>query len=85
MAFTAQNLSVLAYGFTLRHYKSYGFTLWHYKSKDKLEDIQKDNYFSDASDMLQVGDNIHISAGDGATLIWVKISSIEKVQTAKLA
>ena len=50
MAFTASNLSVLAY--------ANNFTLWHYTSKDTAATIEGSNYFNNAADMLRVNDLI---------------------------
>ncbi len=49
MAFRIRDLSVLAY--------ANGFTLWHYKTgTDSLTNVASPDYFSDASDMMTVGD-----------------------------
>ena len=62
MAFTVRNLSVLAY--------ANGFTLWHYKAgkEDGLK-IGGSDFFSTAGDMLNVGDMIMVSGGEGARLL----------------
>jgi hypothetical protein len=53
MAFTTNNLSVLAY--------ANGFTLWHYRTLDAS--IDGPGYFDDAADFLRAGDiilaNVH--------------------------
>ena len=50
MAFTASNLSVLAY--------ANNFTLWHYTSVDDATAIETADYFNNAVDMLRVNDLI---------------------------
>ena len=54
MAFAIRNLSVLAY--------ANGFTLWHYKAgKDRLDQVEKPDFFADAADMLAEGDMMMVS------------------------
>ena len=50
MAFTASNLSVLAY--------ANNFTLWHYTTIDDAITVIAANYFNNAVDMLRVNDLI---------------------------
>lgn len=50
MAFTASELSVLAY--------ANNFTLWHYVSVDDVTTIEAAAYFDKAADMLRVNDLI---------------------------
>ena len=47
-AFLASDLSVLAY--------ANNFTQWHYITEGNQADIEKENYFKYAVDMLRVGD-----------------------------
>lgn len=78
MAFAIRNLSVLAY--------ANGFTLWHYKSgKDTLDAIGSGNYLSEASDMLNAGDLIMVTAANGARILSVTLADIETVVTAPLS
>lgn len=78
MVFAVRNLSVLAY--------ANGFTLWHYKAgKDRLEAVASGNYFSDAADMLAVGDMMMITAADGARIMCVALADVETVVLAPLA
>lgn len=60
MAFAARDLSVLAY--------ANGFTLWHYTSIDDATAITAADYFSDAADMLRVGDLIIINQDTDGSL-----------------
>lgn len=53
MAFATRDLSVLSY--------ANGFTLWHYTSPDDATAITAADYFSNAADMLRVGDLIIIN------------------------
>jgi hypothetical protein len=58
MAFAIRNLSVLAY--------ANGFTLWHYRAgRDPLEQVETQDFFADAADMLAEGDMMLVSASDG--------------------
>lgn len=50
MAYTAKDLSVLAY--------ANGFTLWHYTTTDTAVTVDTAGYFNDAADMVRVGDMI---------------------------
>ena len=62
MAFAIRNLSVLAY--------ANGFTLWHYKAgRDRLDQVEKRDFFADAADMLAEGDMMMVSASDGGRII----------------
>ncbi|MDH5722952.1 MAG: hypothetical protein OEY94_06490 [Alphaproteobacteria bacterium] len=53
MAYTASDLSVLAY--------ANNFTLWHYATIDTTLDIEGAGYFNSASDMLRVNDLIIVN------------------------
>jgi hypothetical protein len=78
MAFSLRNLSVLAY--------ANGFTLWHYKStKDRLDDIDGNNYLGEASDMLTAGDLMITAATDGARILCVTLADVKTVITAPLS
>jgi hypothetical protein len=58
MSLDTTDLSVLAY--------ANGFTLWHYTSEnDKFDDIMREGYFNQASNMLRTGDVIHITIQSG--------------------
>lgn len=48
MAYSASNLSVLAY--------ANNFTLWHYTTVDNTATIEGAGYFNSAADMLRVND-----------------------------
>lgn len=62
MAFTARNLSILAY--------ANGFTLWHYKSDaDPADDIRREGYFAAAQ--LAAGDMMLLSGAWGGRLMCV--------------
>ncbi len=62
MAFSSQNLSVLAY--------ANGFTLWHYKSNpDAATTIDTTGYFNSAANLLRVGDMIMANTATGSTRI----------------
>jgi hypothetical protein len=64
MAFAIRNLSVLAY--------ANGFTLWHYKAGgDPLDQVQAQDFFADAADMLADGDMMMVSAADGGRILSV--------------
>ena len=64
MAFTARNLSVLAY--------ANGFTLWHYKAgQDPLALAGAPEFFASADDLLTAGDILLLSAADGARVLCV--------------
>ncbi len=58
MAFATRDLSVLSY--------ANGFTLWHYTSPDDATAITTADYFSNAADMLRVGDLIINQDTDGS-------------------
>ena len=78
MAFAIRNLSVLAY--------ANGFTLWHYKTgKDRLNQVEKVDFFADAADMLAEGDMMMISAPDGGRIVTVAAGSGGEIATAQLA
>jgi hypothetical protein len=78
MAFAIRNLSVLAY--------ANGFTLWHYKSgKDRLNQVEKADFFADAADMLAEGDMMMISAPDGSRILTVAPGPGGEIATARLA
>ena len=73
--FAIRSLSVLAY--------ANGFTLWHYKAgKQMANAIVADGFFSDASDMLAVGDFVLVSAADGGRVLVVSQSDPGAVTTA---
>ena len=77
MAFAIRNLSVLAY--------ANGFTLWHYKAgKDRLNQVEKADFFADAADMLAEGDLMMISAPDGGRILSVAAGVSGEVATARL-
>ena len=59
MAFTASNLSVLAY--------ANNFTLWHYTTVDNAATIEGAGYFNSAVDMLRVGDLMIINIDTDGT------------------
>jgi len=59
MAFTASNLSVLAY--------ANNFTLWHYTSVDDSSAITTGGYFNSAVDMLRVNDLMIINIDTDGT------------------
>lgn len=56
MSFASNSLSVLAY--------ANGFTMWHYRSQDLSKTINAENYFNAATNMVRVGDQIHVNAAD---------------------
>jgi hypothetical protein len=77
MAFAIRNLSVLAY--------ANGFTLWHYKAgRDRLNQVEKLNFFADAADMLAEGDLMMVSAADGGRILAVAAGVAGEVATAPL-
>ena len=77
MAFAIRNLSVLAY--------ANGFTLWHYKAgKDRLNQVEKVDFFADAIDMLAEGDLMMISAPDGGRILTIAAGIAGEVTTAPL-
>ena len=59
MAFTASNLSVLAY--------ANNFTLWHYTTVDAALTIEAAGYFDKAVDMLRVNDLMIINSDTDGT------------------
>lgn len=59
MAFSASNLSVLAY--------ANNFTLWHYTTVDTSATIGGAGYFNGAVDMLRVGDLLIINIDTDGT------------------
>ena len=62
MAFSARNLSVLAY--------ANGFTLWHYKAGTEDNGaVSSPGFFAGADDMLSVGDMIMVSGAEGGRLM----------------
>jgi hypothetical protein len=64
MAFAIRNLSVLAY--------ANGFTLWHYKAgRDRLDQVEKPDFFGDAAEMLAEGDMMMVSASDGGRILMI--------------
>ena len=78
MAFTIRDLSVLSY--------ANGFTLWHYKTGiDSLADVACDEYFSDASDMMAVGDMILISGAKGCRILCIAFADAGNVRSAPVS
>jgi hypothetical protein len=78
MAFAIRNLSVLAY--------ANGFTLWHYKAgRDRLDLVEKPDFFADAADMLAEGDMMMVTASDGGRIISIASGTGGEVATAALA
>jgi hypothetical protein len=78
MAFAIRNLSVLGY--------ANGFTLWHYKAgKDRLNQVEKPDFFADAADMLAQGDMLMVSAPDGGRILTIAAGAGGEVGTARLA
>lgn len=59
MAFTASNLSVLAY--------ANNFTLWHFTTIDDPATIEAAGYFDKAVDMLRVNDLMIINSDTDGT------------------
>ena len=77
MAFAIRNLSVLAY--------ANGFTLWHYKAgRDRLNQVEKLDFFVDAADMLAEGDMMLVSAADGGRILTIAAGAGGEVATAPL-
>lgn len=80
MAFTAKDLSVLAY--------ANGFTLWHYLTNDLSADVDTTGYFNGVSELMRVGDMILLNADrDGAPesgILVVNSNSAGVVDTANL-
>lgn len=65
MAFTARNLSVLAY--------AQGFTLWHYRAMaDRIADVAAPEFFEDAADLVAEGDMLLASATDGGRVLFAR-------------
>src|SRR5579871_1724404 len=78
MAFAIRNLSVLAY--------ANGFTLWHYKAgRDRLDHVEKLDFFADAADMLAQGDMLMVSAADGGRILSISAGVAGQVATSPLA
>ncbi len=68
MAYTASNLSVLAY--------ANNFTLWHYATTDDA--VTGGGYFNAAADMVQVGDLIIANIdtdGTPATVFYIVMAN----------
>ena len=77
MAFAIRNLSVLAY--------ANGFTLWHYKAgRDRLDHVEKLDFFSDAADMLAEGDILMVSAADGGRILSIAAGAAGEVAAVPL-
>ena len=72
--FAVRDLSVLAY--------ANGFTLWHYKTGQDGMDASAQGFFSDAGDMMAVGDMIMVSGERGATIRVVSNAAVNTVHTA---
>ncbi len=68
MAYTAANLSVLAY--------ANSFTLWHYKTADT--DVTTTGYFNNTADMMNENDLIiaNIDTGDTPETIFYIVTDI---------
>ena len=66
--FAIRNLSVLSY--------AQGFTCWHYRRRGPLAETLEPGFFNPASDMMEQGDMIMISAADGGAHAFV--SSVDK-------
>jgi hypothetical protein len=78
MAFAIRNLSVLAY--------ANGFTLWHYKAgRDRLDHVEKLDFFVDAADMLAEGDILMVSAADGGRVLSIAAGAAGEVAAVPLA
>lgn len=45
-----------------------GWTMWHYRA-ERIADVYKTWFFSDASEMIRGGDHIHVSAPDGGAIL----------------
>jgi hypothetical protein len=77
MAFAIRNLSVLAY--------ANGFTLWHYKAgRDRLDHVEKLDFFVDAADMLAEGDILMVSAADGGRVLSIAAGAAGEVAAVPL-
>jgi len=77
MAFAIRNLSVLAY--------ANGFTLWHYKAgRERLNQVEKLDFFVDAADMLAQGDMMLVSAADGGRILTIAAGAAGEVIAAPL-
>ena len=77
MTFSVRDLSVLAY--------ANGFTLWHYKTgKDSLDVTSVPGFFTEASDMMAVGDMVMVSGTGGAKVLCVAAVEEGTVVTASL-
>ncbi len=77
MAFSIRNLSVLGY--------CNGFTSWHYRSADTIEEISASEYFAEAGDMITLGDQITVNAGNGHAILFVAPGSTMLVACAIIA
>lgn len=73
--FAIRNLSAVQY--------TNGFTLWHYRSK-AITDPLTPNYFSDAANMMKLGDHIHVSAPDGGALLNIQSVTDTVVTVSKM-
>ena len=56
MAFSIKDLGVLAY--------AHGFTFWYYRTDDPADAVQEIGYFTEAADMVRVGDRIAGATSD---------------------
>jgi outer membrane protein assembly factor BamB len=75
MAFSAGNLSVLAY--------ANGFTLWHYKAgSTSLTSVTEPGFFAAANDLMTAGDMMMVSTEDGAGMLCVAPSAARMVRLA---
>ncbi|QNT69649.1 hypothetical protein [Defluviicoccus vanus] len=80
MAYNPHNLSVLGY--------ANGFTLWHYCTTDTADQVDSTGYFSQAVEMLRVGDmmmaNCDTDGTPAAGIFLVARSSAGVVDVANL-
>ncbi len=80
MAYSSENLSVLAY--------ANGFTLWHYTTTDSAATADTSGYFNSAAEMLRVGDmilaNVDTTGTPGAGIFLVNANSGGVVDVANL-
>ena len=71
-----KNLSVLAY--------ANRFTLWHYRVA-KVRDAVAPGHFDEMREMLAIGDHMHVTADDGAALLYVRSIEGDRVTVAWLS
>lgn len=85
MAFTARELSILAY--------ANGFTLWHYRTEDSLETLthREDGtargYFDAARELLQGGDQIivNVIAAGRITVANLAVTAVDPAGSVEVA